>query len=120
MDPDNQNFPETPQLKSVTIRKNGSSFQIFPVNTLGVEILDSISFEENIKSLTMGGNLYVKDLYNWSGELNVHSFEKVEVEYYIKIDSGTSKSKKRLELKKIDFNVISVSQITRKESTILD
>jgi hypothetical protein len=120
MDPADTINPDISYLKSVTISKNGNEFKIFPADDVSVEILDTISFQEKIESINIGGKLIVKDLYNWSGELNLHSFEKVRVEFYIKQNSPVSGGNINLTTKKIDFNVISVSQITKKNSVLLD
>ena len=79
MDPTDIIIPELSLLKSVSITKNGNQFKIFPLEQLSEEILDSFVFQEKIESLNIGGKIIVKDVYNWSEELNIHSFEKIEL-----------------------------------------
>ena len=120
MDPTDIIIPELSLLKSVSITKNGNQFKIFPLEQLSEEILDSFVFQEKIESLNIGGKIIVKDVYNWSEELNIHSFEKISIEFYIKEDSEISGTNKKLNSKKIEFNVINVSQITKQNSIYLE
>ena len=106
-------FSESSRLKSVVIVKNGIEFEIYPwKNKKGTSSLRLLNIHESIHSTLMGGYIELKDHYDWSGELNVHSFEKLIVSFYTKFP----KVPFLLDTKTIEFNIISVSQISDKPS----
>lgn len=108
----NNNF--TSCLKQILLIKDGVEFEIVPWNYSGSPPLESITFTENINSTNMGGSMFIKDLYNWSEAINSHSFSKLVLTFIEKNPTEDSAFK----VNKIDFNIISVSQVTNRPISV--
>jgi hypothetical protein len=98
----------------ISIVKDDVTFPIVPWSYSSSVALESLSFVESINSTNIGGNLFIKDLYNWSEGLNVKSFSKLIVKFINKlptIDSSFSTNQ-------LEFNIINVSQVTNRPITL--
>jgi hypothetical protein len=105
----------TTSLVNIKLIKDDVEFSILPWLYKGISPFESLSFIESINSTNIGGNLLIKDVYNWSEELNVHSFSKLEIELIKKKPSEDSS----IEKIKLSFNVIGVSQVTNRPISLL-
>ena len=112
----NNNF--TTCLSEITIIKDGTpfvEFKIHPWEYKGNPPMESLVFTESINSTNIGGSLYIKDIYNWSEELNLHSFSKIIVKFIDKVPTEEIPTK----MNSLEFNVISVSQVTNRPMTAM-
>jgi hypothetical protein len=98
------NFTAT--LNKITIVKNGVEFTVLPWKYPGYPPMESLIFTEDINSSNIGGTLFIKDIYSWSELLNLHSFEKLKIEFIERYPS----EEKPLKITQLEFNIFSVSQ----------
>ena len=106
---------EETSLSKISIVKNGITFQLYPwVGKTNNTPIESLNFEENIDSTVIGGTLILKDFLDWSGELNIHSFEKLIIELF----EVKPEDQNPVKIKKLEFSVISVSQISNKPAIV--
>jgi len=104
----NNNFISS--LLEVYIVKDGVKFQVIPFSGKDITPLESLHFTESIRNTEMGGIAMIKDLYQWSEQLNVHSFEKIGLKYLTKKPTNQD----TFEVKTIEFNIFAVAQVTNR------
>jgi hypothetical protein len=100
----------TTSLTKISIIKDGNEFIVFPWKEQGYSPFQSVAFTETITSTNIGGTLFINDIFSWSEILNVHSFEKLKIEFVEK----TPSEDKPLKFVKLEFNVIAVAQVTNR------
>lgn len=81
------NYPfAVDSLKSVKVQKSdgSSEFSIFPWEVNSLSPLISLSIDENIFNPLMSGTLIVKDIGDWSNELNLKTFDQLFISFVSK------------------------------------
>lgn len=73
-------------LKSVKVQKSDGSggFDIFPWEVNSLSPLISLAIDENIFNPLMSGTLIVKDIGDWSNEINLKTFDQLSVSFVSK------------------------------------
>jgi len=74
-------------LKSVKVQKSDGSdgFDIFPWEVNSLTPLISLAIDENIFNPLMSGTLIVKDIGDWSNEINLMAFDQLSISFVSKI-----------------------------------
>jgi len=81
------NYPfAVDSLKSIKIQKSDGSgeFNVFPWEVNSLSPLISLSIDENIFNPLMSGTLIVKDVGDWSNELNLKTFDQLFISFVSK------------------------------------
>ena len=91
-------------IKSIYVIKNNIKINIFPWNFPGKNCVEFFEITESIHSSVISGHIILKDVFDWSNELNVHSFGKIVFEY---------KNTDNL-IKSTEFKIYSVMQVTNR------
>ena len=91
-------------IKSIYVIKNNIKIDIFPWNFGGKNSVEFFEITESINSSVISGHILFKDMFDWSNELNVHSFEKIVFEY---------KNSSNI-IKKTEFKIFSVMQVSNR------
>lgn len=81
------NYPfAVDSLKSVKVQKSdgSSEFSVFPWEVNSLSPLISLSIDENIFNPLMSGTLIVKDIGDWSNELNLKTFDQLFISFVSK------------------------------------
>jgi hypothetical protein len=94
----------TSSLTEISIVKDDIDFKIYPFELSSLSPLESLTINENINSTVLGGNLFIKDVYNWSEFLNIHGFDKLKVKVSQKTPSEESNF--NLKIRVFVFNII--------------
>lgn len=102
-------------LKRIYIILDEEEFDIYPKYLKSNSILHSLVFTENIKNTVIGGEIIFFDIYDWTNQKNISNFKKIGIEYETKNIDNSS----RVDLKKIEFNIFSIAQVTKKPQPIL-
>ena len=91
-------------VRKIQIVKNDIIFDVHPWTHKGLSPIEEFRFIQDIKSLILGGHLLIKDVYNWSGTLNLIGTEKLIVEFYSDITYVNTKT--------IEFKIFSIEQVS--------
>lgn len=91
-------------VRKIQVVKNNITFEIYPWNHKGLNPLEEFRFIQDINSLSLGGHLIIKDVYNWSGSLNLIGTEKLIVEFFSDITYVNTKT--------IEFKIFSIEQVS--------
>jgi hypothetical protein len=81
------NYPfAVDSLKSIKIQKSDGSgeFNVFPWEVNSLSPLISLSIDENLFNPLMSGTLIVKDVGDWSNELNLKTFDQLFISFVSK------------------------------------
>lgn len=98
-------------LQKLSIIKNNNRFDIYPSTKNNISnIIEEFKFVQDINSPIMGGHILIQDVYNWSGDLNVNSFEKLIIELYTDLKYSTKKT--------FEFNIFSVQQVSHNRNQV--
>jgi hypothetical protein len=107
------NFPfAIDALKSVRVqKKNGSGIDILPWGATNLSPLISLSIDENIFTPLMQGTIVLKDIGDWSSEMQLNAFDEVLISFNTKKSSDElagGESSANLKLKSFTFQIVNV------------
>ena len=98
-------------LQKLSIIKNNNVFDVYPSSQNNISnIIEEFKLVQDINSPIMGGHILIQDLYNWSGDLNVNSFEKLIIELYTDLEYSKKKT--------FEFNIFSVQQVSHNRNQV--
>ena len=106
------NFPfAIDALKSIRIqKKSGSGIDILPWTAANLSPLISLSIDENIFTPLMQGTLVVKDIGDWSSEMQLNAFDEVLISINTKktADELSGDDSSSIKLNSFTFEIVNV------------
>lgn len=77
-------------LKSVSVRtKSGNSIAIHPWNYNSASPLISLTIDENIFNPLISGTMIIRDIGDWSNEIDLKAFDEIDIGLNLRINPGS-------------------------------